>query len=78
MSTKVKSIGPDLGWRAMFWIAIIPALLTLWIRRNVKESPIWLDRRRRIREAARVGRDRPRERHEIDRIAGEDSGLIHV
>ena len=47
---------PDLGWRAMFWIAIIPALLTLWIRRNVKESPIWLERRRRIQEAARAGR----------------------
>jgi MFS transporter, SHS family, lactate transporter len=47
---------PDLGWRAMFWIAIVPALLTLWIRRNVKESPIWLERRRRIREAARAGR----------------------
>jgi SHS family lactate transporter-like MFS transporter len=47
---------PDLGWRAMFWIAIIPALLTLWIRRNVKESPIWLERRRRIQAAAREGR----------------------
>jgi SHS family lactate transporter-like MFS transporter len=47
---------PDLGWRAMFWIAISPARLTLWIRRNVKESPIWLERRRRIREAAREGR----------------------
>jgi len=23
---------PDLGWRVMFWIAIVPALLTLWIR----------------------------------------------
>jgi SHS family lactate transporter-like MFS transporter len=47
---------PDLGWRVMFWIAIIPALLTMWIRRNVKESPIWLERRRRIQEAAREGR----------------------
>jgi SHS family lactate transporter-like MFS transporter len=36
----------DLGWRVMLWIAIVPALLTLWIRRNVKESPIWLERRR--------------------------------
>jgi SHS family lactate transporter-like MFS transporter len=50
------SATPDLGWRAMFWIAIIPALLTLWIRRNVKESPIWLERRRRIREASREGK----------------------
>ncbi|MEP7304669.1 MAG: MFS transporter [Acidobacteriota bacterium] len=43
---------PDIGWRVMFWIAIVPALLTLWIRRTVKESPIWLERQRRLRAAA--------------------------
>ena len=43
---------PDIGWRAMFWIAIIPALMTLWIRRSVKESPVWLERRRRLKAAA--------------------------
>src|SRR5262249_20200863 len=35
---------PDLGWRVMLWTAIAPALLTLWIRRSVKESPVWLER----------------------------------
>ncbi len=49
------SATPDLAWRTMFWIAIIPALLTLWIRRNVKESPVWLERRRRIQQSARDG-----------------------
>jgi SHS family lactate transporter-like MFS transporter len=43
---------PDVGWRVMFWIAIVPALLTLWIRRSVKESPVWLERRR-LQAAAR-------------------------
>jgi MFS transporter, SHS family, lactate transporter len=43
---------PDLGWRAMFWVAIIPALLTFWIRSRVKESPVWLERRKKIREGA--------------------------
>ena len=43
---------PDVGWRAMFWIAIIPALMTLWIRRSVKESPVWLERRRVLKAAA--------------------------
>jgi MFS transporter, SHS family, lactate transporter len=43
---------PDIGWRVMFWIAIVPALLTLWIRRSVKESPVWLERRR-LQAAAR-------------------------
>jgi SHS family lactate transporter-like MFS transporter len=32
----------DFAWRAMFWVCIIPALFTLWIRKNVPESPVWL------------------------------------
>ena len=30
------------AWRAMFWIGAIPAVLVLWIRSNVAESPVWL------------------------------------
>jgi SHS family lactate transporter-like MFS transporter len=41
---------PDLGWRVMFWIAIVPALFTLWIRARVPESPAWLERQRLLRE----------------------------
>jgi MFS transporter, SHS family, lactate transporter len=48
---------PDLGWRVMFWVCIIPALFTLWIRKSVTESPVWLEQQR-LRaldpEAARV------------------------
>ena len=40
---------PDLGWRVMFWVCILPALLTLWIRARVPESPVWLERQRRLR-----------------------------
>lgn len=40
-----------LGWRVMFWIAIVPALLTLWIRAGVSESPVWLEHQRRLRTA---------------------------
>ena len=32
---------PHLGWRAMFFIGGVPALLTLFIRFKVKESPAW-------------------------------------
>jgi SHS family lactate transporter-like MFS transporter len=46
---------PDLAWRTMFWIAIFPALLTLWIRARVPESPVWLERQRRLADAARAG-----------------------
>jgi MFS family permease len=29
------------GWRAVFFVGILPALLTLWIRRGVPESELW-------------------------------------
>jgi MFS family permease len=35
---------PRWGWRAVFFAGILPALLTLWIRRGVEESPLWLAR----------------------------------
>jgi MFS transporter, SHS family, lactate transporter len=47
----------ELGWRVMFWIAIVPAFFTLWIRKGVPESPVWLERRKKdMAEAARAGR----------------------
>src|SRR5688572_11835289 len=32
----------DEAWRAMFWLGAIPAMLVLWIRSRVTESPVWL------------------------------------
>jgi len=29
------------GWRGVFFLGILPALLTLWIRRGVPESEMW-------------------------------------
>jgi SHS family lactate transporter-like MFS transporter len=43
---------PDLGWRVMFWIAIIPAFFTLWIRSTVSESPVWLERQKHLQTTA--------------------------
>jgi len=40
---------PDLAWRVMFWVCIVPALFTLWIRARVQESPVWLERQRRLK-----------------------------
>jgi MFS family permease len=31
------------GWRAVFFVGILPALLTLWIRRGVPESAMWAE-----------------------------------
>src|ERR1700726_1104436 len=32
---------PYIGWRGMFMVGVLPALLVLYIRRNVPESPSW-------------------------------------
>ena len=45
---------PRYGWRAVFFVGILPALFTLWIRRHVQEPAMW----QRAREAAPA--DRPR------------------
>src|ERR1043166_5731564 len=33
---------PALGWRGLMLLSLLPALLVLYIRRNVPESPAWL------------------------------------
>lgn len=32
---------PRFGWRAVFFVGILPALFTLWVRRYVEEPAIW-------------------------------------
>jgi MFS family permease len=32
------------NWRMVFFVGILPALLTLWIRRGVPESELWIER----------------------------------
>jgi MFS family permease len=43
---------PRWGWRAVFFVGVLPALLTLWVRRGVPEPALWL--------AQQQDRDRPR------------------
>jgi MFS family permease len=33
---------PDIGWRVLFWIGILPALLIIYIRRNVREPAVYV------------------------------------
>ena len=47
-------IFPALGWRWMFFLGTLPALLTLFIRRSVNESPAWM--REQKSPAGRRGR----------------------
>ena len=42
-----------IGWRGMFAVGVVPALLVLYIRRNVEESPAWSRMRARPRRPLR-------------------------
>lgn len=44
-----------IGWRGMFAVGVLPALLVLYIRRGVKESPVWTHRDRRREPAKSKG-----------------------
>src|SRR5215470_17109540 len=53
----VGAMGPN-AWRYMFLIGVLPALLTLWIRRSIPESERWEhvnDRRQAAIERKRSG-----------------------
>jgi MFS family permease len=43
---------PMIGWRGVFLLGVVPALLTVWLRRNVPEPKMW---QQGIAGAARAG-----------------------
>jgi len=45
------------GWRGMFVIGALPALLVIYIRSRVEESPAWLQRRVSRKAELHLGRD---------------------
>ena len=47
----VSGFGPG-AWRGMYLIGVLPALLTLWIRAGIPESPLWERANERRRAAA--------------------------
>ena len=46
-------IVPTLGWRWLFVVGVLPALLTYFVRRGIPESPRWLASRGRLDEAGK-------------------------
>jgi MFS family permease len=40
-ATITALVMPHFGWRAVFFVGVFPALVTIWIRRSVKEPEIW-------------------------------------
>lgn len=41
---------PRLGWRGVFFVGIVPAVFTFWIRRHVEEPEIWKKARQENRQ----------------------------
>jgi MFS family permease len=52
----VAIVLPRFGWRAVFFVGIIPAIFTLWIQRSVKEPKMWAQQ---TSTAAKGGRKFP-------------------
>jgi MFS family permease len=46
---------PRWGWRAVFFVGVLPALLTFWVRRHVREPELWLRTRGAMRVRSRLG-----------------------
>jgi MFS family permease len=39
-------VAPEIGWRACFFISILPALIVVFIRKRLPESDVWLERKK--------------------------------
>jgi len=49
---------PRWGWRGVFFVGVLPALLTFWIRRHVDEPEIWIksaEEKKRLASRAGLG-----------------------
>ena len=53
LATLLNAVAyPHVGWRGMFMLGVMPALLVLFIRRNVPESPEWTEHGAAAREGS--------------------------
>jgi MFS family permease len=50
-----SALKPDIAWRLLFWLGLLPAVLVIFIRRNVTESQIYAQSRSEVE----AGGDRP-------------------
>jgi MFS family permease len=66
----IGGLGPN-AWRWMYLIGVLPALITLWIRRNIPESPRWEganERRRKAHALKQSGADLQGENRALTRF----------
>jgi MFS family permease len=48
-------LAPSIGWKACFFVSILPALLVVYIRRRLPESDVWLARKEMASEESAAG-----------------------
>ena len=48
-------VAPELAWRILFWISVLPALLVLYIRRNLKDPEVYQANRAKMIEDGNEG-----------------------
>ncbi len=61
------------GWRAVFFVGILPALITLWIQRRVPESEMWQERATGAKAPSPTAPDRGREGPLFHGTAGDSA-----
>jgi MFS family permease len=54
----VALVMPRFGWRAVFFAGVVPALITIWFRRGLREPEIWREERMARPELKRLFRGR--------------------
>lgn len=47
---------PDYGWRGLFLVGVLPALLAAWARNGIKEPPMWV-KRKEMKKALQARKD---------------------
>src|SRR5438552_1595336 len=70
----IGGVGPN-AWRWMYLIGVLPAFVTLWIRRGIPESPRWeraSERRRAAHALRRSGAALAGEDHALTRFTVHD------
>jgi MFS family permease len=50
----VAVVMPVWGWRAVFFVGVAPALMTVWVQRRVKEPSLWRERKAAAGPGARL------------------------
>lgn len=57
------------NWRAVFFVGVLPALVTLWIRKDVPESEMWREHHRLAHDSTRVAEAQRRyDEHSFSRL----------